>query len=128
MGNVKSKSKPKPKRENKGTRMGREILTGLDEVLRYFRGEPNGVKATWVELTPTQLAIRELIDARKEAGMSIPDVAAASGLTAAWIRRLETARINSPTVDALSKYARAVGRELRMSLQPTGPKRSAASK
>lgn len=124
MGKVKSK----PKGKAKGTRMGREILAGLDEILRYFRGEPNGVKATWVELTPTQLAIRELIDARKEAGMSIPDVAAASGLTAAWIRRLETARVTNPTVDALSKYARAVGRELRMSLEPGKAERPAASK
>ena len=103
------KMKSKPKSKAKGTRVGREILAGLDEILRYFRGEPNGVKATWVELTPTQLAIRELIDARKEAGMSIPDVAAASGLTAAWVRRLETGRINSRWTPCRSTPGRSGG-------------------
>lgn len=116
------------KTKEKRPPLAERLMEGLDEVARFFRGEPNGVKATWVELTPTQLAVRELIDARTEAGMSIPDVAAASGLTAAWIKRLETGRISSPTVDALSKYARAVGRELRMSLKPAAPKRAAASK
>jgi ribosome-binding protein aMBF1 (putative translation factor) len=109
---------PAKKRKN-GTRMGAEIIEAMEEMLRYFRGEPNGVKVTRVKLTPTILAIRELIDARKAAGMSKAEVAAAAGLSAAWVGRLEHGQVKAPTVDALARYARAVGRELRLSVEPT---------
>jgi len=88
----------------------------LDEVIRYFKGEPNNVQVIRVKLTPAILAIRELLAARKAAGLTTADVAAASGLSVATITRLEKGRMKNPTVDVLERYARAVGRELHLSV------------
>lgn len=113
---------------HKRPKLAERLTVGLDEVARYFRGEPTGVKAVWPVLTPALMAIQQLIQARKRAGLSIPEVASASGLTVARIKRLETGAIKNPTVEALTRYALAVGLELRMSLEPTDPNRLVTTK
>jgi transcriptional regulator with XRE-family HTH domain len=60
--------------------------------------------------------VGELKAAREEAGLSTADVAAASGLSVATVTRLEKGRVKRPTVDVLERYAKAVGRELRLSV------------
>ena len=98
--------------------MGRRLIEAMEEIHRFLNGEKTNVKVTRVKLTPAILAIRELLSARRQAGLTTADVAAASGLTAATITRLEKGRVKTPTVDALERYARAVGRELHLSLSP----------
>lgn len=117
MPNVKSKpsSNGKPKRSRRPP-LAERLERSLDEVIRYFKGEPNNVRVVRVKLTPAILAIRELLAARKQAGMTTADVAAAAGLSVATITRLEKGRMKNPTVDVLERYARAVGRELRLSV------------
>jgi DNA-binding XRE family transcriptional regulator len=117
------KVKDKPRRAKKatgGTRMGREILEALDELKRHLRGEKTGIKVTRVTLTPAILAIRELLAARKAAGLSVAEVAAKAGLSVATLTRLEKGRVKHPTVDVLERYAKAVGRELRLSVSAAG--------
>jgi transcriptional regulator with XRE-family HTH domain len=76
------------------------------------------VKVIRVKLTPLQVAIRDLAEARVEAGLSVAEVAAKAGLSVATVTRLEKGRAKHPTVDVLERYARAVGRELRLSVEP----------
>jgi DNA-binding XRE family transcriptional regulator len=120
MGKLKTKPKRTPAKSETGTRMGREILQALDEVKRFLQGEQNGVKVTRVTLTPLQVTVRELLNARDAAGMTTADVAVAAGLPVATVTRLEKGRVKRPTVDVLERYAKAVGRELRLSVVAAG--------
>lgn len=115
MPKVKTKPNGKPQQERRPP-LGQRLAEGLDEVIRYFKGEPNNVQVIRVKLTPAILAIRELLAARKAAGLSVAEVAAKAGLSVATVSRLEKGRVKRPTVDVLERYARAVGRELRLSV------------
>lgn len=117
MPKVKSKPSPngKPKRGRRPP-LAERLERSLDEVIRYFKGEPNNVRVIRVKLTPMQVILRDLVEARVEAGLTTADVAAASGLSVATITRLEKGRMKNPTVDVLERYAKAVGRELHLSV------------
>lgn len=119
MPRVKSKSK-RANASKSGTRLGRRLIEAMEEIERFLEGEPNGVKVTRVKLTPAILAIRELLAARKAAGLTTAEVAATAGLSVATVSRLEKGRVKNPTVDVLERYARAVGRELRLSVTAAG--------
>ena len=55
---------------------------------------------------------------RQKLGMSLSDVAAKSGIAKANLSRLENDPHPNPTVDTLLRYARALGREIRIGLGP----------
>ena len=55
--------------------------------------------------------IRQLKAARDEAGLTLADVAAKSGLAVESLSRLETGAQTNPTWKTLGMYAKAVGRQ-----------------
>ncbi len=72
-------------------------------------------------LEPEFSLYREMLKARKEAGLSQADVAARMGTKAPAVTRLEsslTTGKHSPSVETLRKYAEAVGCRLEIHLVP----------
>lgn len=59
-------------------------------------------------------AMRELREARKAAGLSLADVSEKCGMDVPALSRLESGRHSNPTIETLSRYAKAIGREFRM--------------
>lgn len=70
--------------------------------------------------------LREMLLARKRAGMTQEDVAVRMGTKAPAIARLESSGTNykhSPSISTLRKYAHAVGCRLEIHLKPFAKKR-----
>ncbi len=67
------------------------------------------------EASPFYFALREYIrqlkEARDEAGLTLAEVAAISGLAVESLSRLETGAQTNPTWKTLGLYAKAVGRQ-----------------
>src|SRR5262249_29965779 len=57
-------------------------------------------------------AILALKAERERQGLSLADVAEASGIGKASLSRLETGKLANPTLDTLLRYAAAIGRHL----------------
>jgi DNA-binding XRE family transcriptional regulator len=62
-------------------------------------------------------ALAELKTARTAAGLSLADVAERSGIDKAALSRLENGIQANPTVETLLRYAAAVGKRLRWTLE-----------
>ena len=71
-------------------------------------------------LEPKYALIRELLSARKHAGMTQEAVAHKIGTTKSAISRLEAGSKHSPSISTLRKYAEAVGCDLVIKLNPKG--------
>ncbi len=74
-----------------------------------------GFKAAWEGLEEEYTAINELLQARKEAGLTQEEVATRMGTTKSAISRLETSirsDSHSPSFATLRKYAHACGKRL----------------
>ena len=77
--------------------------------------------ATYNELEMEYTLLTELLEARRQAGMTQADVAERMGTKAPAITRLEAALSDSrhsPTLATLKKYAQAVGCKLEVHLVP----------
>ncbi|WP_017326383.1 helix-turn-helix domain-containing protein [Synechococcus sp. PCC 7336] len=77
------------------------------------------VKAEYDALEPEFSLLRQMLEARKRAGLSQSDVAARMGTQATAITRLESSLSSgkhSPSIATLQRYARAVGCELEIKL------------
>jgi DNA-binding XRE family transcriptional regulator len=59
---------------------------------------------------------RQLVAARKRAGLTRAEVARRMGTTAAAVSQMEREHPGNVTIDALNRFARAVGAELRVAL------------
>lgn len=90
----------------------REIAVLLDG---YLKAEKDDLTANELNALVVELA-SDLKAARKAAGVSVAEVAAAVGMTRNEIARLESGRMTNPTIDTLERYAKAVGRQLRVSV------------
>ena len=80
-----------------------------------------GVKAEYDALEPEFSLLRELLRARREAGMSQADIARRMGTKPPAVTRLEsslTSGRHSPSISTLKKYARAVNCHLEIRLVP----------
>ncbi len=64
-----------------------------------------------------RLALHDLKKAREGAGLSLADVAERSGIDKAALSRLENGIQANPTVETLLRYAAAVGKRLRWTLE-----------
>jgi DNA-binding XRE family transcriptional regulator len=62
-------------------------------------------------------ALHELKAVREQAGLSLADVAERSGIDKAALSRLENGIQANPTVETLLRYAAAVGKRLRWTLE-----------
>ena len=81
--------------------------------------QDDAVRQEYDNLTPEFSLLREMLKARKEAGLSQADVAERMGTKAPAVTRLEASLTNgkhSPSVDTLRKYAEAVGCRLEIHL------------
>jgi transcriptional regulator with XRE-family HTH domain len=67
---------------------------------------------------PKYALIRELLEARKNSGMTQEAVASKIGMTKSAISRLEGGSQYSPSIATLRKYAEAVGCDLVIRLEP----------
>lgn len=64
--------------------------------------------------------LEELIAARHQQGLSLADIRERTGMERSTISRLETSKDANPTLLTLQRYAGAVGRSVRISLdEPT---------
>jgi transcriptional regulator with XRE-family HTH domain len=78
-----------------------------------------GVKAAYDSLEPEFTLLRELLQARQNAGMSQADIAEKMGTKAPAVTRLEsslTSGKHSPSISTLKKYAQALGCHLEIKL------------
>lgn len=74
-----------------------------------------GFKAAWDELEEEYVALNELLQARKQAGLTQEEVASRMGTTKSAVSRLETSirsNTHSPSFATLRKYAHACGKRL----------------
>ncbi len=88
------------------------------------------VKAEYELLAPEFELLRQMLVARKKAGLSQNEVAERMGTKAPAITRLEAALStgkHSPSLETLKRYAKAVGCELRIDLVPCKEKPNQAS-
>lgn len=86
--------------------------------------DPN-FKAEYDALKEEYQLLREMIHARKRAGLTQEEVAERMGTKAPAIARLEASNIqgkHSPNVSTLRKYATAVGCKLEIHLKPFSKK------
>ncbi len=72
-------------------------------------------------LEPKYALIRELLLARRQAGMTQSAIAEKIGTTKSAVSRLESSGKHSPSISSLRKYAEAVGCELEVKLIPKKP-------
>jgi DNA-binding XRE family transcriptional regulator len=72
-------------------------------------------------------AVDALKKARREAGLSLAQVAARGGLDKATLSRLEAGQHINPTIDTLCRYALALGRKLALSFPQLTKEREALS-
>jgi DNA-binding transcriptional regulator YiaG len=74
------------------------------------------IKAEYDRLEPEFALARELVGARAKAKLSQSEVARRMGTSQSAVARMESGR-KMPSTASLQKYARAVGRELRIALR-----------
>ena len=89
--------------------------------LKKFALSRSQVKAEYELLAPEFELLRQMLTARKQAGLSQNEVAERMGTQAPAITRLEAALStgkHSPSLETLKRYAKAVGCELRIDLVP----------
>jgi predicted transcriptional regulator len=73
------------------------------------------VAAAYAEAEPEFRVIEAMIRARAEAGLTQEALAERMGTTQSAVARLEGGRV-SPTVETLRKYAKAVGKRLKVEM------------
>lgn len=88
-----------------------------DEFLQKAR-KSEAFSKTYNELEARYALIRELLHARKHAGMTQEAVAQKIGTTKSAISRLESFGKHAPSITTLQKYANAVGCDLVIKLKP----------
>jgi DNA-binding XRE family transcriptional regulator len=78
-----------------------------------------GFAEAYAERADEYKLVRELLAARAQAGLTQEQVAACMGTTKSAVSRLEGLGKHSPSVETLTKYARAVGCEVEVRLVPS---------
>ena len=89
-------------------------LISLDEMKAEMMQDPE-FAAAYAEADAEYSVLETMLGARIAAGLTQAEVAARAGTTQSAIARLEGGQV-SPTVDTLRKYAKAVGKRLRVQM------------
>lgn len=87
--------------------------------LREKALKKKGVKAAYDAMEPEFTLLRELLHARRKAGLSQAEIAEKMGTKAPAVTRLEsslTSGQHSPSISTLKKYAEALGCHLEIKL------------
>lgn len=93
-----------------------------EELMAAALADPE-VKAAYDEMEPEFALLREMLHARREAGLTQAQIAERMGTKPPAIARLESSLGNgkhSPSINTLRKYANAVGHRLEIRLIPEG--------
>lgn len=85
-------------------------------------GKRAGFKEVYEGLGEEYALVRELLQARANAGLTQAAVAERMGTTKSAVSRLESVGRHSPSVTTLKKYASAVGCEVEIRLVPASRK------
>ncbi len=89
-------------------------MTTLAELKRQFMENPEFV-AAYEEAVEEYAAMEAMIRARAQSGVTQAELAERMGTTQSAIARLEGGRV-SPSVATLQKYARALGKRLKIEM------------
>ncbi len=84
-------------------------------VMKAKTKEDPAFVAAWAKAANDRTVIDAMIQARAEAGLTQEALAERMRTTQSAVARLEGGRV-SPTVDTLRKYAKAVGKKLRVEM------------
>ena len=80
-----------------------------------------GRRQAWIiRATDIQVLVADLVAARTAAGMTQQEVAMRMWTTKSAVSRLESGRYARPTLDAVEKYALAVGARVEIRVRPGG--------
>jgi ribosome-binding protein aMBF1 (putative translation factor) len=85
-------------------------MTSLVKLREALLIDPE-VKAEYDRLGPIFALVGEMIEARRDAGLTQAELAQRMGTTQSVIARLENAR-HMPTLDMVARYAAAIGRRV----------------
>ena len=85
-------------------------MTSLAKLRDKLLTDPE-VRAEYDRLGPIFAVVGEMIDARREAGLTQAEVADRMGTSQSVVARLENAR-HMPTFDMVARYAAAIGRRV----------------
>ena len=107
--------------EEKGWRIGTvdEFLNLTHEELKAIALRDEKVKAEYDALETNFTLLHSMLEARRQAGLTQAEVAERMGTKPSAVTRLEASLADgkhSPSLSALHKYARAVGRRLEVRL------------
>ena len=80
-------------------------------------GECDGQPVLLGDYLAVSVFLHDLRKAREKAGLSLTDLEKRTGIDKATLSRLETGKQTNPTIETLSRYAAAVGKQLVMTLQ-----------
>ena len=80
-------------------------------------GECDGQPMPLGDYLAVSVFLHDLRKAREDAGLSLTDLEKRTGIDKATLSRLETGKQTNPTIETLSRYAAAVGKQLVMTLQ-----------
>lgn len=89
-------------------------MTKLADLIAQNMADPEFAKA-YAEADAEFTVIEAMIRARAEAGLTQEALAERMGTTQSAVARLEGGRV-SPTVETLRKYAKAVGKRLKVEM------------
>lgn len=99
--------------------MNKKAPTKTHEQMLKGWHDDSGFQAAYDALETEYVLLRELLQARRDVGLTQADVAERMGTKAPAVTRLETSLSgsrHSPTIATLKKYARAVGCKLEVHL------------
>jgi ribosome-binding protein aMBF1 (putative translation factor) len=89
-------------------------MTSLAKLRERLLSSPE-VNAEYDRLGPVYALVGTMVEARHEAGLTQEQLAARMGTTQSVVARLENAH-HMPSLDLVTRYAAALGRELRFEL------------
>jgi ribosome-binding protein aMBF1 (putative translation factor) len=91
-------------------------MTSLAKLREELLIDPE-VKAEYERLGPIFAVVGEMIEARRQAGLTQAEIAERMGTSQSVVARLENAR-HMPTFDMVARYAAAIGRRVDIHLVP----------
>lgn len=97
-----------------------EKILSHDELMKKMLADPE-TKAAYDDLEEKYSLIRELIRARKAAGLTQAEVANRMNTKPSALSRIEAGSKHIPSIQTLRKYAAAVNCRLKISFVPAKP-------
>jgi DNA-binding XRE family transcriptional regulator len=101
-------------------RVSQKTTNDPDKLARLVAAGRTTESMNWGELHDGLVIAYQLKNAREEMGLSLAEVERISGIDRGQLSRLENGRTN-PTFSTLARYASAIGKRFRFSLEDMEP-------